>query len=441
MKKLTVIALTAIMFLGSFAAKAQGKFGPDSAECIKYLSYYTEYYKQKNYDEAIPNWRKAYQLCPPQSRQGLLVDGTTLVRRLITKNANNASYKAALVDTLLTLHDLRAQYFPKSATTALNNKGTDINNYLKDDNEATYKGLDEIITTLGKDTKATILLFNLNAAIALYQEGKLDAETVINTYQRDIALVDELEADNENEKTQNANVKTDMESLFITSRVASCENLIALFGPRYEANPNDADLAANIVKMMSSTENCTSNDLYLKAATTMHTMDPSAESAYFLYRLNSSKGNIDEASKYMEEAIASPGLETAKLAQYNYEYATFCVKNGLNSKGYEAAEKALSLDEAYAGRCYYLMGSIWGSLVCGGDDISKRAKYWVACDYMNKAKAADDTLSDDCNRMIGQYSVYFPQTAEAFMYDITNGQSYTISCGGLRATTTVRTQK
>jgi len=27
------------------------------------------------------------------------------------------------------------------------------------------------------------------------------------------------------------------------------------------------------------------------------------------------------------------------------------------------------------------------------------------------------------------------------MYDITDGQSYTVSCGGMRATTTVRTQK
>ena len=60
---------------------------------------------------------------------------------------------------------------------------------------------------------------------------------------------------------------------------------------------------------------------------------------------------------------------------------------------------------------------------------------------MNKAKQADPSLAEDCNRMIGQYSVYFPQTAEAFMYDLNNGDSYTVSCGGMRATTTVRTQK
>ena len=55
-------------------------------------------------------------------------------------------------------------------------------------------------------------------------------------------------------------------------------------------------------------------------------------------------------------------------------------------------------------------------------------------------KAADEALAEDANAHIRQYAAYYPQTAEAFMYDFTNGQSYTVSCGGMRATTTVRTQ-
>ena len=232
-----------------------------------------------------------------------------------------------------------------------------------------------------------------------------------------------------------------MESLFITSKVASCDNLIALFTPRYEANQDDIDLVSNIVKMMSSTENCTDNDLYLKAATSMHKLQPSSQSAYFLFRLNSSRGNVAEASAFMEEALSSEELDQTTAAAYNYEYATFCVKNNMQGKGYAAAQKAIELDESYAGKAYFLMGTIWGSTSCSGDEISRRAPYWVACDYMQKAKNADPSLADECNRMIGQYSVYFPQTAEAFMYDLTNGQSYTVSCGGMRAVTTVRTQK
>ena len=81
MKKLTFI-LFAVMaaFLGQNAS-AQGKYGADSAECIKYLSYYQEYYKQKNYDSALPNWRKAYAICPATASQNLFVHGSTLINR------------------------------------------------------------------------------------------------------------------------------------------------------------------------------------------------------------------------------------------------------------------------------------------------------------------------------------------------------------------------
>ena len=45
MKKI-LITMFAVMF--TMNVFAQGKFGPDSAECVKYLSYYLEYVKQNN---------------------------------------------------------------------------------------------------------------------------------------------------------------------------------------------------------------------------------------------------------------------------------------------------------------------------------------------------------------------------------------------------------
>ena len=442
MKKAAVLALMAVMMvLGGNMAKAQSKYGADSAECIKYLSYYTEYYKQKNYDEALPNWRKAYKLCPPQARQGIFTDGTTLVRRLINKTVADKAYRAALIDTLLTLHDTRAQYYPKYSVTALNNKGTDISNYYKGDNKKIYDGLEEIVAKLGDQTKGSLLLFDLNAAIELFQDDKLGAEDVISIYQRNIGLIGQAKADSEAEVETNAKVKSDMEGLFIGSKVASCDNLIALFTPRYEANPNDLELVTNIVKMMSTTEDCIDNDLYLKAVTSMHKLNPSAQSAYFLYRLNAARDNKETAVKYMEEALASSELDVATRAGYYYEFATYCVKNNMPSKGFSAAQRASELDASYTGKSYFLMGTIWGSTTCGGDEIARRSPYWVAVDYMQKARAADPSLAEECSRMIGQYSIYFPKTEDAFMYDLTNGQSYTVSCGGMRAVTTVRTQK
>ena len=65
----------------------------------------------------------------------------------------------------------------------------------------------------------------------------------------------------------------------------------------------------------------------------------------------------------------------------------------------------------------------------------------MATAYFQKAKNADPSLTDDCNRMIGQASSYYPQVADAFMYDLSAGQAYTVSCGGMTATTTVRVAK
>lgn len=443
MKKIILSILVIAMALGSLKAYAQGddKYGPNKEQCLVYLSYYSEYFKQKSYNEALPNWREAYRLCAPTARQALLIDGTTLMRQLIAKNANNPQYVAGLLDTLFTLHDLRAQYYPKYAVTARNNKGLDIAAYVKDDPARLFSEFEAIISANTEQTKPSLYIHDMNAAITLFQEGKIDAEQVINTYQRNIAFLEKAPAKNEAEAEQNKTVRGDLESLFISSKVASCENLIALFTPRYEANPNDLAIATNIVKMMGMTEGCTDNDLFVKAATTMYRQDPSYTSAYFLFKLNAGKGNNQEAIRYMEEAIAYPESDEATDAQYNYELATFCYKNGHAAKAYAAARKAAELDASLAGKAYFLMANIWGTANCGGDEIEKRAPYWVAVDYLQKARSADPSLAEEAGKQIAQYAKYYPQTAEAFMYDLTDGKSYTVSCNGMTATTTVRTQK
>lgn len=438
MKKILLTFLT--LFITSFGVSifAQGKYGADSAECIKYLSYYKEYFKQKNYNDAIPNWRKAFKYCPPTANQTMLVDGTSLYRKLIAKNFNNVTYRKALIDSLMMLHDVRMQNYPKYAVTVLNNKGLDMANYIKDDYQTLYDGYNAIIAANQEKTKSNIFLFDMNAAIQLFKDNKLEAEEVIATYQNLIALLDKA---NPAEAEQNAKVKSDIEGLFISSRVASCDNLIALFTPRFNAEPENLELVTNIVKMMGSTENCTNNQLYLDAVNAMHKLNPSYTSAYYLYKLYSSRDNFVEGVKYLEEAIAYEESDANTDADYNIELATYCLTKGASSKAFEAAKKAIGLNPALSGKAYYLMGTIWGTTSCGGDEVARRAPYWVAVDYLTKAKNADPSLAEDCNKLINQYSAYFPQTAEAFMYNLMDGQSYTISCNGMRAVTTVRTQK
>ncbi len=433
MKKITLVLLAMAMTFGTIVS-AQDKYGPNAEECKKYLSYYQEYYKQKNYDDALPNWRQAMKICPPTASQNMLLNGMVLLGREINKT-KDADTRKALIDSLLNLNDIRAEYYPNYAVAAMNTKGQYMTQFFKDPKQV-YDGLSTIVAANQEKTKPSLLLLQLNSAIDLFKADKLGAEEVINTYQNAIALIGKAEQTEDVVKT-----KGDIEGLFITSQVASCDNLIALFTPRYEADPDNIDLVTNIVKMMGNTEGCQNNDLFLKAVTKMHANEPSAASAYYLYKLHAAQDDNTTAVKYLEEAIAFGDLDTATKANYNLELAAFGLKTGMNAKAFEAARKAAELDPANQGKAYYLIGTIWGSTRCGGNEVERRANYWVAVDYLQKAKAADESLTADCNRLIGSYSVYYPQKAEAFMYDIVDGQSYSVNCGGMHATTTVRTQK
>lgn len=443
MKKVFLAAVSFAMLLSGAGLSAQdmSKYGPNAEECVKYLSYYSEYYKQKNYDDATPNWRKAYELCPPSCSQNLLIHGSDLVSRLIAKNAKNPIAVEGLVDTLLTLQDTRAKYYPNYAATALNNKASYAAKYIKSDPKRVYDIYEGVIAAIGSQTKASVLFNDFKAAVDLYGIGQLGTEDVLNLYQRNLAMLEAIKPASDIEAKQIGDFHTNIENLFISSKVATCDDLLALFGPRYEANPNDLALAKNIVKMLSLAEDCNDNDLFLNAVTTMYTQEPSADAAYYLYKLHAAKGNVADAVKYLNEAIDREDSDLKTDASYNYELAVYCLKNGRSASAYEAASKVPSMDETLAGKAYLLIGTIWGSVACGGDEVARRAPYWVACDYMNKAKAADPSLADDANRYIGQYSRYFPQAADAFMYGVNNGDSYTVVCGGMRATTTARTVK
>lgn len=440
MKKILLLIVATLM-VAAPQVKAQSKYGPDSANCVVYLSYYKEYMKQKNYEEATPNWYKAFKSCPPSANQTMLIDGQSIMRRLINQNRKDAIRRGELIDTLMMLHQLRIENYPKYRVQAHNNKGLDmINYYGATEKSKLYEGLSGVVVELKENTNPVILVNRMKVANELYQQGTIAAEEVMNVYTENIEIFESIVEASPSNSNYEA-MKRDMESLFIESGVASCENLIALYTPRYEENPNDKALVSNIVKMMGRSE-CMDSELFLKAVTSLHALEPSATSSYSLYKLNSSAGNTDLAIQYLQETIAMEETDASTDADYLLELATYVFKNA-NDKALaiESAKKAAELKPEIAGRAYFLIGTIWGSVRCGGNEIESRAQYWVAVDYLNKAKNADETLTEEANNLIGQYRAYFPQQAEAFMYDVLDGASYTVACSGLRENTVVRTNK
>lgn len=431
-----------VMALSSTSVFAQGKYGADSANCIKYLSFYKDYFKQKSYNEALPNWREAFKRCPPTANQTMLVDGTTLMRKLISQNSKNPVYREKLVDSLMMIHDIRIANYPKYAVTARNNKGLDLANYVQNDPERLYKEYGEIIAGNKTKTKPTILLFYFDSAVELYKNGSLDEEEIIGVYEECMELLSKMDPKDAADKEMVDDMKVKIEELFASNNIADCDKLIELYTPKFEADPQNIELAEKIVRFMSAADGCTDNALFISAATSIHKSNPTHASAYTLYKLNASTGKSAEAVKYLQEAIDREDSDAAQDAEYYYELAVYNFKCGNNLAAEQAAKKVIPLatTSEVKGKTYMLIGTIWGGVRCDGNDIAKRAPYWVAVDYFERAKAADPELAAEANKRINEYKKYYPLTADAFMFGVNDGETYQVSCGGFKANTTVRTQ-
>ena len=437
MKKIAIILMTLVLAVPAFA---QGRFGKDSAECTKYLSYYQELYKQKNYEEAAPFWRKAFSLCPPTASQNMLIYGQTIIRYEINKNRKDPARYRELVDTLLLLSDVRAQNYPNFAIKSMDNKAIDVVNYLGADYESQYKILTEVLDKIKGNAGPAAFVTQMKAAVEMYRNEKLDAEGVMNNYTKISGYLDE-KIDTSNDP-QYRSAKQNVESLLIDSGVASCDNLVALYTPRFQANPSDEALLTNMVKMLSKSE-CMNTELFLQSIVALNEINPTASSVYGLYRLYSSRDENTKAAEALERAISllNPD-DVATKAEYTFELATYYFKKcGRAASAVAKAKEAAELSEAYKGKAYLLIGTVWGGQKCGGDEVSSRANFWVAVDYLQRAAAADPSVADDANSLAAQYRRYFPKTEDAFFLDITDGSGYTVSCGGMTERTTVRTNK
>ena len=450
MKKLGILLMAAAALFTVSALKASAQDG----DCSVYASYYQEHYKNKNFKDALPNWRQAYALCAKNFKQNIYVHGARLMNDEIKKNIRekNLDLARAQYDTLLTLLDERLMYYPtakkngvvvENKVEVLNNKGFYIINYISslkgDDQKYFYDSLLPIVDALGNETAPKILVNVFSAAVALYRENQLSADDVIGLYEKVSGNLENYVCKNSVEEDEKAGAKKTVESLFADSKVASCDNLIAIFTPRYESDPENLSLVSNIVRLMQNAEGCASSDLYYKAVNSMHRLNPSFQSAYALYRLNAARGNLADAAIYLQQAIDSEESDENLDAQYYYEMAAFCYKNGMRGRASDAARKAIDMDKGYAGKAYLILGNLWASAPCG-DTVGKWARYWVATDYYQKARSTDPSVAADASSSIANASRYYPEASEAFMYDLTRGQAYTVACGGMTATTTVRVQ-
>lgn len=410
------------------------KYGADSIsrmQCASNLSAMSEYVKIKVYDYAYDPWKECLQNCPGASKN-IYIHGKKILVYKIGESKTDEE-KLAYVDTLMQIYDLRIEHFGQEGT-VLGKKGIDLLRYNRNAVEEAYGYLKKSLELNKTATDASVIATFATAGGALFKAGKIEADEVITNY---MIAMEALNGGRQGAKTNKA--IGSVEKTFAESGAASCDALIEIFTPKYEAGKTDVELLIKITELLKQTK-CQESDLFANASESLFEIEPTASAGANLAMVFSSRKDYTKAVDYYNKAIE---LETdaERKAKYYYQLGAISFErkefSNVRKFGYEAIKQKADYGEAYI-----LIGNAYaaGSNQCGSTKFEKAASFLAAVDKFAKAKSVDPSVTEAANQLISKYSSYFPNNEDAFFEGFTDGKSYTLKCW-INETTTIRTRK
>lgn len=420
-----------------YTATAQGKYGAgeDSVSCVQNLSMYQEFYNQKNYIDAYAPWAKAVGICPGSSKK-MYADGSMMLKAFIGTEADPAR-KTRMIDSLYMLHDMRMANFGEHPYVT-GRKGQDMLVYSPDDCKAAYDVLKEAVELGGARSEDITLSAYYQALNCLYNKGEATKEEMLAEY---VVVMGHIETNlakdlKESDRNYWITARDNVNTIFF--KVADCGDIGRIAGDMMQAAPDDMEMKARLLRILSS-KDCTDESVYLPLAKDVYQADPSSESAYSLAMFMVKRSDLAGASKMLKEAI--------DLCNGCPDKAKFLLKAGQVASALGSHGTARS----YANQVLQIEPKNGEAMILIGDAISSQAGdcevpekwgvYWLAYDYYQKAKSLDSSVSDKASDRMSRTAAHFPAQGDAFFHQLTDGQSYQVTCGGLNESTTVRTLK
>lgn len=404
-------------------------------ECAEKTSLYTEYYKQNNMKDAYNPWQKVFNICP-KSSLNIYIRGARILKTKI-EATTDPNKKTMLIDSLMLMYDRRIENFDKKGI-VLGLKAQDLYTLVPERYEEAFNITQEAVGITKETTEASVIFTYMTLVKTMYENKKIEADKVIEFYSTISDYTDSQIASNPSDD-KIKQVKDGLDAIFAQMGVANCDNIVALFTPRYEASPNDINLCKKIRTLMGANK-CTDQDLYLKASISIYNAEPTSSLAFDIARLYVEAKQPKEAEKYYNEAINLES-DVNQRAAYFYELASityYHLKNPSQAK--VLANKALE-ENPNLGRAYQLIGDMYANeRNCGNDDFEKKAVFWAAVDKYIKAKQVDPELAESMDALIDSYSQYFPAKEDIFFHDLKTGDTYNVGCW-INERTTVRERK
>ena len=450
------ILLLAVCMVAATGAKAQtGKetgtpfgSGADSLRCLENVSLFDSYARTKNFKDAYPFWKIAYDECPA-AHVNIYIGGRNIIMWLISEETDPTKVDA-LVDDLMKLYDDRLLYFPKDPKYPKDNviarKAADYNTLKgeKTDYSLMYKWTREAIEEFKEKTDPMAVSRYMFSSFKIMQ-GDIEnhRDNYINDYLKCSEILDQqyAEAMAANNSTGSETIlghKSSIDQDFFASGVADCDILQGIYAPKIEENKNNLDFLKQTMILFRRLQ-CNETDLFITASEYAYKIEPTAESAMGLGLKAYKDKDLSTAEKYYNEAISMSDNSETKAKLY-YTIATMALQQSQYQKAKQLSLRCLGENPNF-GKAYQLIAQAYGvggKSIYPDDPVLSRCIYYAIVDKLEKARQVDPSIASEVNSLINQYSKSFPSKEDIFMHpDLETGENFTIG-GWINETVKIR---
>ena len=282
----------------------------------------------------------------------------------------------------------------------------------------------------------------MESTINYVRAGYAEPTLVVDNY--DVAS-DLLEAELQNNAADSVKAATirgyiaGVEAAF--APYASCEQLVEIYGKKFEADPENVDLLKKITAIMTR-KRCTYQDLFFRATENHYRLEPTPATAMRMAQMCNSdkKKEYSRAIGYLKDAIDGISDKDKYNAYMQMGIAYYNLKQYSSAR--TAFQNAASAD-ATKGEPYRMIAMLYGASASSAteDNVNGRSVYWAAVDALQQSKRVDPSPEniEACDRAISTYSAHYPKQADAFMAGLENGKTFRVP-GWIGVVTTVRTR-
>ncbi|MFI3287368.1 MAG: hypothetical protein R3Y61_02730 [Rikenellaceae bacterium] len=441
MKKFLLLAVCVVA--SSLSLSAQDYSGPEFAkygelehreENIKKLNFFNDAYTTKAYDEALLLMHYIIENCPQASLNVYIKGGD--VYRIKMARSRSKDDRMAYLDSMLYLLDKRIEFFGDHSKYGENylraQKAYIFNENNPADRAKAFSLFKEAIEVSGHevDPELCVVFFN-----SLTESFKLDDITP-EEYLQDFDLV--MFALESGDKTdEDLEAISIIENLFASSGAATCDNIESIFRPQYEKDPENGVLVKKILSLFNRSKCSTAFQFELTKK--YYDIEPSPELASMLGGIYEERGDFDNAVKYFQIAIDSEGDATKKY-QLLLRITNASINANKNSQAADFAKQMIAL-EPDNGYGYLFLATAYSGGLNNCSGFEAQAASWLVVDAYTRARAkfeGDQTQIDNINKMISSYASMYPKVEDTFMRGLKPGDPYTVRCGWLSGSTTVR---